>query len=165
MAIAKFTGGKSELQSKLGLGSNKEWLEWLRSKAVRPYWVELWNCSLAKLANNERGPGLHAIQRRIASEQAQGELKYSSDSREDEKEGWDNIDHLACFVYLVKHKNKTSRDGVFYKKSTSEPEMDQLVWALKDIIRGLHAPSQIGKPNGGTAIFGTVRMTSGKGLA
>ena len=148
---------KRELQNAVGLKSDKEWLDWLKSDLVKPHWVELWDNLVKNLAGQaKRGEGLHIVQRRLITGEAGGGRKYSAYFND--KDSWDSIDHYACFLYWVRHENEEDRRGVFFNKpSLSEKTKDAIVWGLKDWIRQAHAPSQIGRPHGGTAIFGTTR--------
>jgi hypothetical protein len=152
----KIESTKKELQQVLNLEDNNDWLEWLRSGMVRPWWEELWNNHLSQEQSKERGKGIGVIQNRILSGEAHGVLKYSSP--QPNKEDWDGADHLARFHLNVKNMNLRSREGVFYGKNLSDDTMDKIVWALKGWLCKIHAPSYISKPHGGTAVLGTKRQ-------
>ncbi|KAB8237109.1 P-loop containing nucleoside triphosphate hydrolase protein [Aspergillus alliaceus] len=147
---------QKQLMNDLKLGSKEEWKEWIQSNLFAPFWAELWN-DWIKNQSADRGPGLRIIQGRMAAGESMGRTRYSARIRN--KEGWDEADHLACFVWWVKHENKRSSDGVFFNRNLSDSEMDQIVWALKEWCRHLHTPSYISKPTGGTALFGTSRRS------
>ncbi|RLL98129.1 hypothetical protein CFD26_106248 [Aspergillus turcosus] len=152
----KIQSTKKELQEALNLEDNDDWLEWLRSDLVRPWWEELWNDHLSREQAKERGKGIADIQNRILSGETHGVCKYSS--RWPNKEDWDGADHLARFHWGVKDDNLRSREGVFYRKNLSDDQMDRIVWALKGWLCKMHSPSYINRPHGGTAIFGTKRQ-------
>lgn len=110
----KVESTKKELQEVLNLQDNDEWLEWLRSEMVRPWWVELWNDPLSQEQTKERGKGIGDIQNRILSGESHGVLKYST--TQPKKDDWDAADHLARFHFNVKDINLRSREGVFHEK-------------------------------------------------
>ncbi|KAE8357873.1 P-loop containing nucleoside triphosphate hydrolase protein [Aspergillus caelatus] len=152
---AKTPKGREGLKTAFGLVGNDEWTQWLKSDMVQPHWASLWNDFLRNRKGGERGPGLVIVQARVISGEAAGNRKYSAFTKD--KTEWDEVDHYACFLYWVKYENTTSRSGVFFRTQKTEDEIDRLIWALKDWLRHIHAPSQIGKRGGGTAIFGSVR--------
>lgn len=149
--------GKTALLGALRIGSNEEFLTWLKSDMVAPHWQELWKDFLECCPSTERGPGIAAIQENIINDKAKGEMKYTAISRD--KTNWDTADHLACFVMKVIEANSASNKGVFWNRGIEEDRKVVIIWALKDWLRYIHSPSQINKPSGGTAIFGTKRKS------
>lgn len=147
--------GVKDLRKALQLGSQAEWIEWLQSGLVKPYWVALWE-EVIKDSIRERGVGLQIVQRRLAHGESGGKRKFSTD--EPETESWDSIDFYARFLHKVKSVNWADHRGVFYRKNFSDQSMDAMVWSLKEVLRQMHAPSQINNPkSGGRAVFGLNR--------
>jgi hypothetical protein len=147
--------GIKNLQNKLQLGSRVEWEAWLMSNLVKPYWVELWSDFLTNLKSRERGVGLAFVQQKLISGESNGKIKYSDPFRN--KETWDAANHYACFVWWVITQNLRSNEGVFYNRGFTNTEMEMICWSLKDILRGMHAPTHIDTPSGGFRLFGIRR--------
>ncbi|KAE8164621.1 SNF2 family N-terminal domain-containing protein [Aspergillus tamarii] len=91
-----------------------------------------------------------------------GNTKYSG--RNPDRASWDEADHLACFVWHVKHENTRSNNGIFYNRNLSDTTIEKIIWSLKDWIRQKHAPSYINTAMGGTALFGTTREEGEKSV-
>ena len=159
--LAKKKKGKTPTQGKLikayHLATKGEWREWLQSDLLCPYWIELWNSYLKKAAQakSERGVGLNIVQKRIMSGESLGNTKYSG--RNPDKASWDEADHVACFVWHIKHENTRSNNGIFYNRNLSDTTIEKIIWGLKNWIRQKHAPSYINTAIGRTALFGTTR--------
>jgi hypothetical protein len=108
---------------------------------VKPHWLALWNDFLRNQKRGERGPGLTIMQARILSREGGGNQEYSAFTRD--KTEWDEADHYACFLFWVRHENTSSKQGVFFRTQSSQDHIDRLIWALKDWLQHIHAPSQI----------------------
>lgn len=106
---------KAGLKEAVGLGSDEEWFEWLKSPMVKPWWLEFWNCYLSDRSTKERGPGLSVVLERMVARESQGKMEFSRLDRTD-KGQWDEVDHYGCFVYWVKRQNRDSNEGVFFVK-------------------------------------------------
>lgn len=145
-------GNKGELQQILNLTDEAEWTEWLRSRLVQPWWIELWTECLSKRASGERGVGVGEIQAKILAGEGNGRNEYSDPVPE--KKEWSAADHIARFHFMVKTRNLVSNEGVFYGKNFADSYLDKVVWGLKGYLNKIHTPSHINKPTGGAAIFG-----------
>ncbi|PYI11513.1 putative DNA repair helicase rad5,16 [Aspergillus sclerotiicarbonarius CBS 121057] len=75
-----------------------------------------------------------------------------------EKDGWDEGDHTARFLYHVKRENLQSNQGVFYDKGFTENEMEGIVWSLKGYLTTL-AKRSTNQSHGGLAIFKPVHIS------
>lgn len=146
---------KTELQRVLQLSDDVSWTEWLQSRFVKPWWLELWENHIAKRTTSERGRGISEIQAKIMMGETNGNTKYSM--HDPDKTDWDSADHLARFHYNVKLENSRSNEGVFFGRHFSDQYMDKIVWSLKGYLTKIHSPSYINKRNGGAAIFGTLQ--------
>ncbi|GKZ61541.1 hypothetical protein AnigIFM49718_008260 [Aspergillus niger] len=153
--------GRKGLQHALNLGTLEDWKAWLKSDLVAPYWKELWESCLRldTVQSLKRGIGLSQVQELMHTGEAGGKRRYSQVFGRDQS-SWQVGDHLACFSYWVKNENLKSNQGVFYGRNISDEDMDRAVWALKGVLVEMHSPSQINKPMGGAAIFGTSRGSS-----
>ncbi|EEP80124.1 predicted protein [Uncinocarpus reesii 1704] len=67
---------KRDLQRILKLENQEEWVHWLQSELVKPFWVELWDSYLSKRNSTERSVGLGEIQAIILGES--GDAQYRS---------------------------------------------------------------------------------------
>ncbi|PYH90760.1 hypothetical protein BO71DRAFT_433557 [Aspergillus ellipticus CBS 707.79] len=132
---------------------SKAEVEWLQSDVVKPFWIELWDECIKHTSRTKRGLGLAAVQEQMIRGEARGLAKYTR--RNPQKHDWEIRDYLVMFMLQVKSANLNQSDGMFYQRGFTENQMDNMVWALKNIISSLHAPIQIQKKSGGTVIFGT----------
>ncbi|OJJ85305.1 uncharacterized protein ASPGLDRAFT_34929 [Aspergillus glaucus CBS 516.65] len=148
----KLVGNKGKLQQILNLTDKGEWMEWLRSCLVQPWWIELWTECLSKCVSGERGVGVGEIQAKILAGEGNRWNEYSDPIPE--KKEWSAADHIARFHFMVKTQNLVSNEGVFYSKNFADSYLDKVVWALKGYLTKIHTPSHINKPTGGAAIFG-----------
>jgi hypothetical protein len=114
----KNSANKRELQQILRLGQEEDWISWLQSSLVKPWWAELWRDYLTKRDKTERSNGIGNIQAKIASGESNGNTKYSTHFPD--KGDWDPADHFARFHYNVKKENMRSNEGVFYGRNFSE---------------------------------------------
>lgn len=64
-------GGKQVLLEILHF-SDQEWIEWVTSDLVRPYWLELWNDYLLHQGQTKRGVGLALVQETIIKGEGRG---------------------------------------------------------------------------------------------
>ncbi|RAQ41734.1 DNA repair helicase rad5 [Aspergillus flavus] len=136
--------GKKELQRILKLETDSEWLEWLKSALVAPWWKELHSDCLSKPKSGKPARvSQKVILERLTRGEANGKTRYSA--RFPEKDDWDLADHLARFVYMVKTENYRSNQGVFFRKNFPEPFMEAIVWALLNYMRSTDGSSILGK--------------------
>ncbi|GAB1199547.1 hypothetical protein APSETT444_008897 [Aspergillus pseudonomiae] len=142
----KFTPGrgKNALQKILKLETHSEWLEWLRSSLVAPWWKELYSDCLSKPKSGKPvRVRRKVVLEKLARGEANGQTRYSA--RFPEKDEWDLADHLARFVCMVKTENHRSNQGVFFTKNLPEPFMEAIVWALLSYLRSTNGNSIVGK--------------------
>lgn len=158
--MKKISSTKADLQEILCLDSDDEWVRWLRSNMLKPYWIELWEDFFKHRQSTECDPCLMAVQERIIDGEACGRMTFSEPQRD--KTDWDVTDHYACFLYWVKWYNTRSNQGVFWNRDMTDEEMDCIIWALKDYLVYIHSPSHIMEPTGGNSIFGTERQSTSK---
>ncbi|PIG82089.1 DNA repair helicase rad5 [Aspergillus arachidicola] len=136
--------GKKELQRILKLETHSEWLGWLKSALVAPWWKELHSDCLSKSKSGKPAKvSQKVVLERLTRGEANGETRYSA--RFPEKDEWDFADHLARFVYMVKTENHRSNQGVFFRKNFPESFMEAIVWALLNYMRSTDGSSILGK--------------------
>jgi hypothetical protein len=86
-----------------------------------------------RVSSSKRGVGLADGLTKIATGESAGRRTYSGSHPD--KTDWDEGDHFARFVYMVRHENETDADGVFYNKGNSTEWNEYLVWqVLKHIM-------------------------------
>ncbi|KAF5854849.1 hypothetical protein ETB97_011055 [Aspergillus alliaceus] len=111
------TPTQKQLMNDLKLGSKEEWKKWIQSNLFAPFWAELWN-DWIKNQSADRGPGLRIIQGRMAAGESMGRTRYSARIRN--KEGWDEADHLACFVWWRDGSNCLGLEGLVQTSSYTQ---------------------------------------------
>ena len=74
-----------------------------------------------------RGPNLSTVEERLIAGERPGQDKYSFSQ---DTEGWDHTDYLAKLLLDIRRANTKSVQGVFYKKSFSEAEINHRIWIL-----------------------------------
>ncbi|KAL9033016.1 MAG: hypothetical protein Q9214_007712 [Letrouitia sp. 1 TL-2023] len=88
-----------------------------------------------------RGPELDTVQKRLAVAERPGSDKFSDP--DPDKMNWDQTDHLAFTLYCIKRANLKSSNDVFYKKGSSDHDMDVRVWAMIKFMESQASPSKV----------------------
>lgn len=152
---------KKQLVEQLGFESEEDWLVWLQSDLFKPHWSELWDDYMKNVCGRKRSYGpptmLQHVQTRIEVGEANGKHAFSRPRGEVDKTRWTTVDHLARFIYMVRHDNETNPKGVFFNKGNSTAHNTWLLWNLLKLLQSLHRPPHINRPNGGNAIMGNTK--------
>ncbi|PYH93706.1 P-loop containing nucleoside triphosphate hydrolase protein, partial [Aspergillus ellipticus CBS 707.79] len=125
--------GRTGLQKALRLTSHESWLNWLKSPLVKPYWIELWDNCLKYVKRKGRGVSLETVQEHLVRGEVGGQQRFSALTLD--KQGWDEADHLARFLWAVKHTNETNHEGVFFRRNVSDDEKEKAVWKVYTILK------------------------------
>ncbi|PYH28208.1 uncharacterized protein BO87DRAFT_392102 [Aspergillus neoniger CBS 115656] len=69
-------GGKKVVLQLLHF-SDQDWIDWLTSDLIRPYWIDLWTDCLLNKNQTKQGVGLAVVQEAIIKGESHGEKQYN----------------------------------------------------------------------------------------
>ncbi|KAI9651670.1 MAG: hypothetical protein M1831_000545 [Alyxoria varia] len=152
---------RSRLSAYVGFDSLNDLEEWLRDeKLFQRDFLEMYN-DLIKPAQDKAGSkrvrfsDLDAVEKRIA-EGSRGQ-NVILDTRDPEKDQFVDTDHIALWLIRARDSNERRSGGIFYGKSFSEREQNEVLWQVYLKMTYDLTPSKIDNAKGGHS-WGSIMM-------